>query len=223
MGEKTFHGTSQWNTVAGPLPPSLGDLTALRVLNLAGNMLNGTFPWQWSALVNLEQLILSQNAISGDAYAHAVSLAAWGQWLPFPELRFVELCFTGFSCCSSALALPPLQGACPSTWPTSPASSAHSQIALCRDQPGPVADTHLPTCSAGTFSLTTTCLAAPCPWTGAMALPGGSLMSVTIQASILWSPSCTHLELSSTTSASAVALTPSSAAGRYAACCMLHA
>ena len=50
---------------AGELPPALGKLTALRILNLRGNQLNGTVPYQWSALANLEQLILSRNNVTG--------------------------------------------------------------------------------------------------------------------------------------------------------------
>lgn len=56
---------TDWNTLKGPLVPTLANLTELRVLNLAGNEFFGPFPAEWSALVNLEILSLNGNNISG--------------------------------------------------------------------------------------------------------------------------------------------------------------
>ena len=53
------------NQLRGPIPPELGNLTALEILNLTENQLSGSIP---SALGNLTQLImlsLSQNQLSG--------------------------------------------------------------------------------------------------------------------------------------------------------------
>lgn len=54
-----------WNTLGGPLPPELGSLTALRILNLKNNNFTGQIPTEWYALTNLEQLVLSGNNITG--------------------------------------------------------------------------------------------------------------------------------------------------------------
>ena len=56
---------TNWNVLGGELPPALGDLTALRILNLNGNNFTGLIPWEWFSLTNLEQLVLSNNNISG--------------------------------------------------------------------------------------------------------------------------------------------------------------
>ena len=56
---------TDWNILSGNLPEALGNLTALRVLNLAGNMFSGPIPEQWQTLQKLEILSLSHNNISG--------------------------------------------------------------------------------------------------------------------------------------------------------------
>ncbi|KAH7623655.1 putative Adenylate cyclase [Nannochloris sp. 'desiccata'] len=55
----------QWNVLQGNLSASLGDLSALRILNLKNNNLTGPIPWQWTYLTNLEQLVLAENNITG--------------------------------------------------------------------------------------------------------------------------------------------------------------
>lgn len=57
---------NDWNVLTGDLPASLGDLTALRVLNLKGNNFTGPIPEEWKKLTNMEQLILSENRITGE-------------------------------------------------------------------------------------------------------------------------------------------------------------
>lgn len=56
---------TDWNVLGGNLPEAVGNLTALRILNLKGNNFTGPIPSQWSRLRNLEQLILSDNNITG--------------------------------------------------------------------------------------------------------------------------------------------------------------
>lgn len=56
---------TNWNIIGGALPPSIGELTELRVLNLAGNQFWGPIPDEWSALTELEILNLKYNNISG--------------------------------------------------------------------------------------------------------------------------------------------------------------
>lgn len=56
---------TNWNIIGGSLPPSVGNLTELRVLNLAGNQFWGPIPTEWSALTELEILNLRYNNISG--------------------------------------------------------------------------------------------------------------------------------------------------------------
>lgn len=57
---------NDWNFLGGNLPAWLGNLTALRVLNLKNNNFTGEIPSQWSKLTNLEQLILAGNNITGE-------------------------------------------------------------------------------------------------------------------------------------------------------------
>lgn len=56
---------TNWNIIGGVLPPSIGNLTELRVLNLAGNQFWGPIPTEWSALTELEIINLQKNNISG--------------------------------------------------------------------------------------------------------------------------------------------------------------
>ncbi|KAK8608187.1 hypothetical protein V6N13_023617 [Hibiscus sabdariffa] len=52
-------------SLAGEVPPSLGNLSKLRVLTLSQNNLQGNIPGELGGLVNLEQLDLSYNNLSG--------------------------------------------------------------------------------------------------------------------------------------------------------------
>ena len=54
-----------WHTLGGNLPPALGTLSALRILNLRNNNFTGPIPSEWYPLYNLEQLVLSGNNITG--------------------------------------------------------------------------------------------------------------------------------------------------------------
>jgi hypothetical protein len=56
---------TDWNTLEGELPAAIGNLTELRVLNLAGNNFTGPIPQEWEALGELEILTLTNNEISG--------------------------------------------------------------------------------------------------------------------------------------------------------------
>ncbi|TYJ13344.1 hypothetical protein E1A91_A10G045800v1 [Gossypium mustelinum] len=53
-------------SLSGNVPPSLGNLTRLRVLSLSQNNLQGNIPGEFGWLVNLEQLDLSYNNLSGE-------------------------------------------------------------------------------------------------------------------------------------------------------------
>ncbi|KAG4124489.1 hypothetical protein ERO13_D10G042900v2 [Gossypium hirsutum] len=53
-------------SLSGNVPPSLGNLTRLRVLSLSQNNLQGNIPGELGWLVNLEQLDLSYNNLSGE-------------------------------------------------------------------------------------------------------------------------------------------------------------
>lgn len=71
-----------WDTLGGNLPPALGSLTALRILNLKNNNFTGQIPSEWYALSNLEQLILSGNNITGPLPNYLANL---------PRLKYVYL------------------------------------------------------------------------------------------------------------------------------------
>jgi Leucine-rich repeat (LRR) protein len=49
----------------GPLPPSLGSLKQLTVLDLSHNNLSGTFPSTMANLASLQQLDMESNDLSG--------------------------------------------------------------------------------------------------------------------------------------------------------------
>lgn len=56
---------TDWNVIGGKLPAAIGNLTALRVLNLRNNNFTGSIPYAWRTLQGLEHLFLSHNNISG--------------------------------------------------------------------------------------------------------------------------------------------------------------
>lgn len=77
--------------ISGILRPSIGNLTALRALNMVGNGagLGGPLPDSMQQLSNMSSLILSGNAFNG-------SLPAWASQLK--ELQYLYLAnntFTG--------------------------------------------------------------------------------------------------------------------------------
>ncbi|MCX6029703.1 MAG: fibronectin type III domain-containing protein [Chloroflexi bacterium] len=55
----------QSNALDGPIPPELGNLTALQYLNLAGNQLSGAIPPELGNLTALQGLYLGVNRFSG--------------------------------------------------------------------------------------------------------------------------------------------------------------
>lgn len=55
-----------WNPLQGPLPSSLGQLKDIKCLSLAGNNLNGSIPASLGQLYALEVLELSSNSLSGE-------------------------------------------------------------------------------------------------------------------------------------------------------------
>ncbi|XWS18651.1 hypothetical protein CRYUN_Cryun32bG0063100 [Craigia yunnanensis] len=53
-------------SLSGEVPPSLGNISRLRVLSLSQNNLQGNIPRELSGLVNMDQLDLSYNNLSGE-------------------------------------------------------------------------------------------------------------------------------------------------------------
>lgn len=49
---------TDWNVLSGMLPPSVGNLTELRILNLQGNSFYGPVPETWNLLTELENINL---------------------------------------------------------------------------------------------------------------------------------------------------------------------
>jgi Leucine-rich repeat (LRR) protein len=64
QGSVTFLGRANVG-MAGPIPPALADLDALRVLSLGGNSLTGSIPAALGSLANLRSLVLSFNDLTG--------------------------------------------------------------------------------------------------------------------------------------------------------------
>lgn len=63
------------NYLTGVLPPELGNLTGLRVLDLHGNMLHGEIPVELGNLASLNELDLHENELSGKIPPEFGSLA----------------------------------------------------------------------------------------------------------------------------------------------------
>ena len=49
---------TDWNVLSGTLPPSIGNLTELRILNLRGNSFYGPIPETWKELKEMESINL---------------------------------------------------------------------------------------------------------------------------------------------------------------------
>ncbi|MCY3773565.1 MAG: Ig-like domain-containing protein [Gemmatimonadetes bacterium] len=56
----------EYNNLSGELPPGLGDLTGLALLNLSRNSLSGPIPAELGQLTSLEQMNLAENNLSGE-------------------------------------------------------------------------------------------------------------------------------------------------------------
>ena len=76
------------NGLSGGLPPELGDLTNLRVLDLYDNELSGSLPESLGNLANLVSLYLDRNPLSGSLPLSLVELAN----LEDLNLRNTQLC-----------------------------------------------------------------------------------------------------------------------------------
>ena len=63
------------NFLAGPLPAELGNLTRLKVLSLRNNDLTGPLPAEWGNLTNLKHLYLDGNSLTGPLPAEWGALA----------------------------------------------------------------------------------------------------------------------------------------------------
>ncbi|PON62450.1 LOW QUALITY PROTEIN: LRR domain containing protein [Trema orientale] len=95
------------NMLSGPIPTSLGKLSALEVLYIDGNRLNGSLPESFGSLSNLEQLYISKNLLEGvvseihfanltnlrDFYAsgNSLMLRVSPDWIPPFQLTAIEL------------------------------------------------------------------------------------------------------------------------------------
>lgn len=62
------------NRLAGAIPPELGDLVALSLLNLSGNTLSGPIPAALASLSDLQTLDLSYNQLAGEIPASLTGL-----------------------------------------------------------------------------------------------------------------------------------------------------
>lgn len=78
------------NNLTGSLPASIGDLDALRNLQLGFNNLTGELPASLLDLENLMMLNLHQNQLTGELYTPAF-------WSAFPEMRVLSMAYNGFS------------------------------------------------------------------------------------------------------------------------------
>ncbi|MCA1791476.1 MAG: putative Ig domain-containing protein, partial [Thioalkalivibrio sp.] len=74
----------QANNLVGPLPASLGNLTNLENLAMAGNRLSGTIPSGLGALTRLRELYLNQNELTGSIppeLQNLINLEALDLWI----------------------------------------------------------------------------------------------------------------------------------------------
>jgi Leucine-rich repeat (LRR) protein len=67
------------NNMTGPIPSSIGNLTALNILKLYSNHLNGSIPSSVGNLVNLSTLYLNNNGLSGAIPASVGNLVQLGE------------------------------------------------------------------------------------------------------------------------------------------------
>ncbi|XP_038984361.1 putative leucine-rich repeat receptor-like serine/threonine-protein kinase At2g24130 [Phoenix dactylifera] len=66
------------NMISGPIPPSIGSLFNITLLNLSNNLLRGTIPTQIGQLLKLERLILSHNLLTGAVPAEIGNISKMG-------------------------------------------------------------------------------------------------------------------------------------------------
>ncbi|MDE2752100.1 MAG: Ig-like domain-containing protein [Gemmatimonadota bacterium] len=80
LGGRWDEDSRQWilHGLTGPLPPELGNLGSLTVLELGSNALSGSIPPQLGDLVNLRRLDLGRNALSGRIPPQLGNLASLG-------------------------------------------------------------------------------------------------------------------------------------------------
>ena len=76
-----------WNQLAGPIPPHLGNLANLEWLSISGNQLSGEIPAELGSLSNLEWLGISENQLNGEIPPWLGSLSnLTGMWLDANQL-----------------------------------------------------------------------------------------------------------------------------------------
>ena len=54
-----------YNSISGPIPLSMGNLSSLRCLSLETNQINGTLPQSFGQLSKLESLYIYSNMLEG--------------------------------------------------------------------------------------------------------------------------------------------------------------
>ena len=78
------------NQLEGPIPAQLGSLSSLQVLDLGGNQLTGPIPPELGSLSNLQRLSLSENQLTGPippelgSLSNLQRLSLWGNQLTGP-------------------------------------------------------------------------------------------------------------------------------------------
>ncbi|KAJ4951158.1 hypothetical protein NE237_027990 [Protea cynaroides] len=65
LGTKLLNLELQENQIVGSIPPTIANLSNLRLLNLSRNLLNGMIPIEFGRFNKLERLILSNNSLTG--------------------------------------------------------------------------------------------------------------------------------------------------------------
>ncbi len=77
---RVIHLSLNDNGLSGSIPPELGNLTDLKILDLGDNRLSGPIPPELGDLINLEKLDLSDNQLSGPIPPELANLANL-EWL----------------------------------------------------------------------------------------------------------------------------------------------